>query len=46
MSCEQNAGQNYDVRIGNKSAEYEEVQISGKSPNRSKIARVNKLKTY
>jgi hypothetical protein len=46
MSCEQNAGQNYDWRIGNKSAENVEVQIFGKSPNRSKIARVKELKTY
>jgi len=46
MSCEQNAGQNYDARIGNKSAENVKVQIFEKNPNRSKIARLKKLKTY
>jgi len=46
MSCEKNAGQNNDVKIGNKSGEIMEVQIFGKSPNRSKIARMKKLKSY
>lgn len=37
MSWEQNAGQNNNIKIGNKSSEGGTVQISGNNPDKAKF---------